>query len=120
MNKSRLIMWGAPLFVGLGVVAFYWIDHQKAKSITLANYHRIMEGMTAQEVEEILGQGEERDPSMKRNYTLAMANRIFSGKEPMPDKYLVWLKRSGGVIEIGFKEGKVLTTGTNLNHYPND
>jgi hypothetical protein len=117
MNKSRLIMWGAPLFVGLGVVAFYWIDHQKARSITLANYHQIMEGMTTQQVEEILGKGEERDPSMKRTYTISLGNRVFSGKEPLPDKYLVWRRRGGGVIELGFKEGKVLTTGTNLNHY---
>jgi hypothetical protein len=117
MNKCRVIMWGAPLFVGLVVVAFYWIDHQEARTITLANYRRIMVGMTTEEVEAILGRGQEHDPSTKRTYSLAMSNRIYTGKEPLPEKYLVWHRRGGGVIEIGFKEGKVLTTGTNLNHY---
>jgi hypothetical protein len=117
MNKSRLIMWGVPLFVSLGVVAFYWIDRQEAKRITLANYHRIKEGMTTQEVEEVLGKGQEQDPSMKRTYSISMANRIFSAEGPRPDTYLVWHRRGGGVIELGFKECKVLTIGTNLNHY---
>src|SRR5690349_18676927 len=117
MNKCRLIMWGVPLLVGLVVAALYWTDRQEARTINLANYHRIKEGMTAGEVEAILGKGEERDPSAKRTYSIAMSNRIPTGKEPMPERYLVWRRRGGGVIEIGFKEGKVLMTGTNLNHY---
>ncbi len=110
-------MWGAPLFVGLVVAAIYWMDCKEASTITLANYHRIREGMATEEVEAILGKGQEQDPSTKRTHTISMSNRIFTGKEPMPEKYLVWHRRGGGVIEIGFKEGKVLTTGTNLNHY---
>ena len=113
-------MWGGPLLVALGLAAFYRIDRQEAKTVTLANYHRIMEGMTTQEVEAILDRGEERDPSMARTYTIAMANRIASSNDPMPDKYLFWRRRDGAVIEIGFKEGKVLTIGTNLNKYPSD